>query len=396
MTEIKDHSGLSGFPSKIFAPLNPNELIEFIKKHPDSKFRIGAGLSGVSAAAVPLENEVYIDFSNFKSLSWIDKEEGVFSAAAGNTMFEIKNFVEAEGWHFPVLPGSMHKATIGGMIACNGGGPFSLRYGKIGNFIRALEIVNVNSEVLNFGSVCKKISEGPDFTKLFIGSEGSLGFMTKAVLHCIRMPEIELYRIAHASFSELAAAVSAFLKYNPVYLEMAEPDALRFSSGAKESVIWLGLEKGSNFDKNNYTNFDISVLGADKISERFEIGLNLQQYKKFIDLDISFPVQKGASLLPALKTLLNQHQLESAFFGHAGDGNLHIHIFYDDVNPFVEEISFAFDRILMENGGHISGEHGIGRIHKERFVEFKDNHYKALYLALKAHLDPKNQLPSIF
>ena len=207
MTEIKDHSGISGFPSEIFAALNTDELIEFLKNHPDSKFRIGAGLSGVSAAAVPLENEVYIDFSNFKSLSWIDKDEGVFSAAAGNTMFEIKNFVESEGWHFPMLPGSMHKATIGGLIACNGGGPYSLRYGKIGNFIRALDIVTVGGDVLEFGSVCKKLSEGPDFSKLFIGSEGSLGFFTKAVLHCIRMPEIELYRIAHASFSELAAQI---------------------------------------------------------------------------------------------------------------------------------------------------------------------------------------------
>ena len=396
MTEIKDHSGISGFPSEIFAALNTDELIEFLKNHPDSKFRIGAGLSGVSAAAVPLENEVYIDFSNFKSLSWIDKDEGVFSAAAGNTMFEIKNFVESEGWHFPMLPGSMHKATIGGLIACNGGGPYSLRYGKIGNFIRALDIVTVGGDVLEFGSVCKKLSEGPDFSKLFIGSEGSLGFFTKAVLHCIRMPEIELYRIAHASFSELAAAVAAFLKYNPLYLEMAEPDALRFSSGAKKSVIWLGLEKGSSFDKNNYSKFKISSLSPDKISERFDIGLHLQHYKKFIDLDISFPLNKSAALLSALKYLLNMHGLESAFFGHAGDGNWHIHIFYDNENPFNAEISAAFDEVLFSHGGHISGEHGIGRIHKQRFVEFKDNHYKALYLALKAHLDPKNQLPSIF
>jgi len=396
MTEIKDHSGLSGHPAEVFAPLNRNELIEFLKNHPDSKFRIGAGLSGVSAAAVPLEDEIYIDFSYLKSLCWIDESEGIFSAAAGNTMFEIKNFVEAEGWHFPILPGSMHKATIGGMIACNGGGPYSLRYGKIGNFIRALEIVNVNAEVLNFGSVCKKLSEGPDFTKLFIGSEGSLGFMTKAVLHCIRMPEIELYRIAHSSFYDLAGAISNFLQYNPLYLEMAEPDALRFSSGATESVIWLGLQKGSNFETKNYPTFEIKALSADKINERFDIGLNLQQYKKFIDLDISFPLSKSAELLSGLKNLLNRHGLESAFFGHAGDGNWHIHIFYDDLNPFKDEISTAFDKLLFEHGGHISGEHGIGRIHRQRFADFKDKHYKAVYHALKSHLDPKNQLPSLF
>lgn len=396
MTEIKDHSGLKGYPFKIFTPLHRQELIDFIKMFPNSKFRIGAGLTGVSAAAVPLKTEIYIDFSNYKSLNWIDKEEGVFSAAAGNTLLEIKNFVELQGWNFPVFPGSMEKATIGGMIACNGGGSFSFRYGKIGNFVRALEVITVNAQLLNFGSVCKKLSEGPDFTKIFIGSEGSLGFLSCAVLQCARIPEIELYRIAHSSFFELAGAISNFLQYNPLYLEMAEPDALRFSSGAQESVIWLGLQKGSSFEAKNHINFGITALSADKINERFDIGLNLQQYKKFIDLDISFPLSKSAELLSALKALLNRHGLESAFFGHAGDGNWHIHIFYDDANPFKDEISAAFDELLFSHGGHISGEHGIGRIHKQRFVEFKDNHYKALYLALKAHLDPKNQLPSIF
>lgn len=396
MANIKDNSGMTGCPTEVFAAKNPDELIDFLKKNPDSKFRIGAGLSGVSGAAVPLSNEIYIDFSRYKSLSWIDKAEGVFSSAVGNTMFEIKNFVETEGWHFPVLPGSMHKATIGGMIACNGGGPYSLRYGKIGNFIRGLEIITVKAEVINFGSVCKKLSEGPDFTKLFIGSEGSLAFMSSAILQCIKMPEVELYRIAHPSFYELSGAISKFLQYNPLYLEMAESDALRFSSGANESVIWLGLQKGSNFDAKNHGNLEIKTLSADSINERFDIGLNLQEYKKFVDLDISFPLNNSTKLLSALKNLLESHGLESAFFGHAGDGNWHIHIFYEDENQFKDEISTAFDELLFSYGGHISGEHGLGRIHKQRFVRFKDKHYKALYLTLKAHLDPKNQLPSLF
>jgi len=396
MTEIKDHSGISGKASEMFSPRGAEELIDFLIEHPDSKFRIGAGLSGVSGAAVPFDDEIYIDFSNFKSLRWVDKKAGILTASAGNTMLEIKNFVEAEGWNFPVLPGSLQKATVGGMIACNGGGPFSLRYGKIGNFVKALDVVTCSGQMMQFGSQCNKISEGPDFSKLFIGSEGSLGFIIKTTLQCIRMPEIELYRISHDSFHDLSASVSDFLQYNPLYLEMAEPDALRFSLGAAESVIWLGLQKGTSFFSENHPEFTIEKPSPDKISERFNIGVNLQSFKKFIDLDISFPISHSAGLLSELKNFLNTQRLESAFFGHAGDGNWHIHVFYDTLNPFDEQLSSDFDTILIKYGGHISGEHGIGRIHKNRFIKFKDESYKVLYHTLKSHLDPKNQLPSIF
>jgi len=132
MIEIKDHSGLSGYPIEVFTPNNPEELITFLSRNGSSKFRIGAGLSGVSGAAIPKHNEVFIDLSKYKSLEWIDKQEGVFSASAGNTMKEIKTFIESEGWDFPVMPGSLNVATLGGIIACNGGGPYSLKFGKIG------------------------------------------------------------------------------------------------------------------------------------------------------------------------------------------------------------------------------------------------------------------------
>lgn len=398
MIEIKDHSGLSGIPKEIFSPENTNELITFLKNNTDSKFRIGAGLSGVSAAAVPLEDETFIDFSNFKELKWIDKLEGVFFAAAGNTMLEIKSFVEKEGWEFPILPGSLQNATIGGMIACNGGGPLSLSYGKIGNFIRAIEIICADGKKMNFGSLCKKISEGPDFTKLFIGSEGTLGFINNVILQCVKIPKTKLYRISHSSFYELANSIRNFIKLNPLYLEMAEPDALKFSSGEINSVIWLGLKEDEELDINNLIKlgFEISAFNSEYLKERFDIGMNLQSYKKFLDLDISFPLKHTAEILTSLKKLFNKNKLETAFFGHAGDGNWHIHVFYEKDNPIDEVISKSFDEILFKFGGHISGEHGIGRIHKERYIHFKDENYKNLYQALKLFLDPKSQLPSIF
>lgn len=396
MIEIKDHSGLSGTPLSVFSPKNAEELILFLKTNSKSKFRIGAGLSGVCGAAVPKSNEIYIDFSKYKSLEWIDKRVGIFSASAGNTMEEIKDFVESEGWSFPVMPGSLKMATLGGMIAFNGGGPYSLKYGKIGSFVKKLEIITTTGSTCNFGSECKKISEGPDFTKLFIGSEGTIGFICKAILSCVRLPKMELLRISHPSFSELTNVISDFLIYNPIYLEMAEPDALRFSSKVQESVIWLGVEKGTNIDFGAHKQFKIEKVENEKISERFDIGFKLQDHKKFIDLDISFPLRNTSNLLSELKNLLIGHHLESAFFGHAGDGNWHIHVFYDDSNPIQEIFFEAFDTILRKYQGHISGEHGIGEIHKKRFIQSTDKIYQEIYKSIKSHFDPDFQLPSLF
>lgn len=396
MIEIKDHSGLSGTPLSVFSPKNAEELITFLKTNSKSKFRIGAGLSGVCGAAVPKSDEIFIDFSFYKSLEWIDKRVGIFSASAGNTMEEIKDFVETEGWSFPVIPGSLKMATLGGMIAFNGGGPYSLKYGKISSFVRELEIITTSGSKFKFGSECKKISEGPDFTKLFIGSEGTLGFISKATLSCVRNLEIELFRISHSSFYELTNAISDFLIYDPIYLEMAEPDALRFSSKVKESVIWLGVEKGTNIDLERHKQLKIEAKENHEISERFDIGFNLQDHKKFIDLDISFPLRNTANLLSELKNLLNKHHLESVFFGHAGDGNWHIHVFYDDSNPIQEIVFEAFDTILRKYQGHISGEHGIGEIHKKRFIQSTDKIYQEIYKSIKSHFDPNFQLPSLF
>jgi glycolate oxidase len=396
MIEIKDHSGLSGIPKTVFSPKNSEELISILKKNQKSKFRIGAGLSGVSGAAVPNSDEIYIDFSNYKSLEWIDKRVGVFSASAGNTMLEIKDFVESEGWSLPVMPGSLKMATLGGMISFNGGGPYSLKYGKIGSFIRELEIITTTGSKFEFGSECKKISEGPDYTKLFIGSEGTLGFISKATLSCVRMPEIQLFRISHTSFYELTNAISEFLIYEPIYLEMAEPDALQFSSKVHESVIWLGVEKGTKIHYGRDSQLKIEARESKQISERFDIGFNLQEYKKFIDLDISFPLRNTADLLSELKNLLNEYSFESAFFGHAGDGNWHIHVFFDDSNPIPKELIEQFDNILLKYKGHISGEHGIGEIHKKRFIKTMDDFHKGLYKSIKSYFDPHFQLPSLF
>ena len=115
-----------------------------------------------------------------------------------------------------------------------------------------------------------------------------------------------------------------------------------------------------------------------------------------MDFDISFPISEGPELLAKLKALLHAWKMESAFFGHAGDGNWHVHVFHEPGLPPSHELVDEFDEILTAHRGHISGEHGIGRIHSSRFAKKADAGYRWLFETVKAHLDPAGQLPSLF
>jgi FAD/FMN-containing dehydrogenase len=347
----------------------------------------------VSGGAVPLENEVYINLLGLDELRWADAQGGILYAGAGVTMERLKNFAAEAGWCFPIIPGSEKWATVGAMLACNGGGPYSLRYGKMDNFVKGMEFTDVNGRNYSWGGQSKKVSEGPAFHKMFIGSEGTLGFISGVYLACVApLPELQLLRIAHSDFFALLPLLPTLLKMNPLFLEMAEMSALRFSSGVEESVIWVGLEDA--IDMAERLPFSLSLLDASALSERFNIGRNLQTYKPFIDLDISFPLGQSMAILSGIKNILEEALCEHIFFGHAGDGNWHIHVFYEEeITENIRTAIAEIDRLLWRHQGHLSGEHGIGRIHQARWQRFASEDWKFAYQMLKQQFDPEGRLP---
>jgi glycolate oxidase len=395
MSIISDHSGLKGQPEYIFTAQNKEELSLFLKSRPFGKYRIGAGLSGVSGGAVPLPEEIYISMLGFDDLHWVDESAGIFFAGAGVSMENIKNFVAASGWFFPIIPGSDINATLGAMIACNGGGHYSLRYGKIDNFVKGIEMVDVSGNVRKWGSISKKVSEGPSFHKILIGSEGTLGFISGAYMQAIApVQATNLMRIAHKDFFALLPLIPVLLKMNPLFLEMADNKALQFSSKAEESVIWVGLDDFA--DLGQRMPFNVKVEDMDGLQERFNIGKNLQTYKPFIELDISFPLNQSMPVLSGVKQILEDAGTEHIFFGHAGDGNWHVHVFYDEIiSPEIINAIEKTDHLLLTHRGHLSGEHGIGRIHHSRWAKMATEDWKWAYQLLKKEMDPEGRLPTM-
>ena len=142
---IADHSGLSFTTSCYFFPKKTEELQLFLVNNPLKKIRIGGGLTGVSGGAVPSEDECFISPTLLNHIAWIDQDSGILEADSGVTMHEIDGFLKQTNWFFPSMPG-MPKATVGGMVANNGGGPYSLKYGKISSAILSIQVVLANGQ----------------------------------------------------------------------------------------------------------------------------------------------------------------------------------------------------------------------------------------------------------
>lgn len=389
-----DYSGLSGRPYALFQPKNTRELQDILKANGGSKFRIGGGLSGVSGGAVPFENEIFLETVHFNKIDWYDKNSGIIMVESGVKMSTIADFAENSEWGFEIIPGSKDEATIGGMIACNGGAPMSLKFGKIGAQVLLIEAVLPNGKMIKAGSLSTKKSEGVNIKDIWVGSEGTFGIITKVFLRCTpKLPSLNYYRI-EGNFYKLLEIVPNLLKLDPYIIELANENAMLFSSKVKNSVMWVGMAQ--IIKQSDFPNYQITSQSKEVIKERFVIGHNLQTYKTFIDLDICFPLKTVKSGLQKLEALLNKNELEHVIFGHAGDGNYHIHVFNNDDNDTLQQVLPAFDQILLENEGVISGEHGIGRVHSKRLSVKSTSEEKAVYTALKKYYDPNNQLPNIY
>ena len=141
---------------------------------------------------------------------------------------------------------------------------------------------------------------------------------------------------------------------------------------------------------------DFNIIEGDEtlLEERFKIGHSIQKYKKFIDVDFSIPLKNTLLVVLEIKKILHSFSLEHVFFGHGGDGNWHLHIFENNDIINIEKAIVEIDVIIRKNNGNISGEHGIGRIHKKRFQDIISPNL-LLLKSIKKYLDPKTQFPEL-
>jgi glycolate oxidase len=358
----------------------------------------GAG-TGLSGGALAHRGGVLLSTERLNSIIKIDERNHQVITEPGVITEVLMNEVKALGLFYPPDPSSRGSCFIGGNIAENSGGPKAVKYGVVKDYVLNLEVVLPNGEVIWTGANVLKNSTGYNLTQLLVGSEGTLGIVTKIVLKLIPLPKYDLLMLVpFKNLEQAGEAVSEILKagFVPSGLELVEIDALQIVSKMVDSTAvpvtddtaaHLIIEvDGNDLDVlmkdmeaigELLTKYDIGDLYfADDAQQKAELwklrrrvaeAVKLKGYT--IEEDTVVPRAELPALIRGVKALGREYNFNVVCYGHAGDGNLHIRIHKEGTpNSYGDEemnqCLRALFRLVHGLGGTISGEHGIGLIQK--------------------------------
>lgn len=386
----------------------------------------GAG-TGLSGGAIPHLGGVVISTDRMNTILLIDERNLQVITEPGVITEVLQNAVKEKGLFYPPDPSSRGSCFIGGNIAENSGGPKAVKYGVVRDYVLNLELVLPNGDIIWTGANVLKNSTGYNLTQLIVGSEGTLGIVTKIVLKLIPLPKYDLLMLApFQSLEKASEAVSAIFRagFTPSALELVEIDALKIVSKMVESSVvpvtddmaaHLIIEVDGNHPDilmnemeaigELLAQYDAGELFfADdaqqkealwKLRRRVAEAVKLDGYT--IEEDTVVPRAELPALIRGVKALGRQHNFHAVCYGHAGDGNLHIRIKKEGVvNSFGDVEMTKCLRALFELtkslGGTISGEHGVGLIQKGYMDIVADKSVLMLMRGIKKTFDPNNIL----
>jgi glycolate oxidase len=388
------------------------------------------GATGLCGGAVPSPGAVVLSLERMNRVLEIDPVNQMGVVEAGVTLRQFEDAVEEAGFYFPPHPGE-ESAMMGGMIATNAGGSRAVKYGVLRNYVRGLEVVAATGEFLSLGGKLMKSSTGYNLLHLMIGSEGTLGVFTRAVVQFLNKPAFT--RSLVIPFDEVDAAIETvprlLRRVVPVALEFIPLEVLRISAGHLRKswpcgqgdthlFIILDAPTEEEMDRLSQCVADIAqesgaldVFIADTPRKQADV---LDVRSKIYDaikaetveiLDICVPRSEIAGHVKFVRDLGERHGVWLPTFGHAGDGNVHTHLMKvrrEDGRsvPLPEsEWRGRLERVREEiiadgiaRGGVISGEHGIGLVKKRHFAATLQPAQLELMRGLKRVFDPNGIL----
>lgn len=411
-------------PSKdvvVVKPKNAEEVSKILlvaNKYQVPVFPRGGG-TGLAAACMPTMNGIILSLERMNRIS-VDKENLMAETEAGATLGDLIKAADEAGLFFPLHPGD-EGAQIGGLIACNAGGVRAVKTGVMRNYVKGIEVVLPTGEILILGGKLVKNNAGYDLMQLIIGSEGTLGIITKAWIRLQPKPHASATIII--PFEDRRKALEFVPKIFqvgifPLAIEYVERDLvdqtaeiLGMSWPCKEGKHHLMIilaevsEEALLIECERLLDLCEKVgVSEPIIAERSEEQANILKIRseiysalkgELIDiLDTTVPPAKMADLIEVVGELAKKYETHIPAFGHAGDGNLHLHIMQkegwskDDYTKLRDEI---YEK-AVQLGGTITGEHGIGYIRRECFRRFVDAKALELMKGIKRIFDPNNIL----
>ena len=416
-------------PAVVVKPRTPQEiaaLMQLANKHLIPVTPRGAG-TGLTGGALPHLGGLVIAMERFNSILDIDERNLQVTTEPGVITEVLQNAVKEKGLFYPPDPASKGSCFIGGNISENSGGPKAVKYGVVKDYVLNLEIVLPTGEIIWTGSNVLKNATGYNLTQLIVGSEGTLGIVTKIVLRLIPHPKFDLLMLApFDSLEKASEAVSAIFRagITPSAMELMEIESIKLASKLCESTAititdnlaaHLIIEVDGN-DKDVLmkdmeaiadvlANFEVGELYfADDAQQKTELWKIRRKANEAsvaagytIEEDTVVPRAELPKLIKGVKALAAENGFKVVSYGHAGDGNLHIRINHplykkSYENEVIQGILFKIFELVKSLGGTISGEHGIGLIQKSFMPVMFDPITMELMKGIKKVFDPNHIL----
>jgi glycolate oxidase len=420
---------LAFLPEVVLEPESTDEvsaILAWAHRHGVPVTAAGAR-TGLSGGALPIHGGIALSMRRMNRIWSIDTLNHQAIVGPGVITEELSNAAAEHGLMYAVDPASRGTCTIGGNIAENSGGPRAVKYGVTKDWVLNLEVVLADGTVLETGANTLKNSTGYNLTQLMVGSEGTLGIVTRATLKLLPLPRQQaLMLVPFKSATAACQAVAAIFQAGamPSALEFMERDAVLLAqtfTQTREPALAPDDAAHLLIEVDGFSPEDLmpqcerilsvlethgagEVLFAETAAEkdalwflRRRVGEAVKAESTYKEEDTVVPRGELPALLTKVKALGEAHGFRSICYGHAGDGNLHINILRDGLDDATwnKALDVAIRDLFTEVvrlGGTLSGEHGIGFVQKNFMDVACSERHLSVMKGIKAVLDPKGIL----
>lgn len=430
INEEYSHDELSdtvSFPDIVVKVISTEEVSAIMKYACEKNIPVtprGSG-TGLVGSSVAIEHGIMLDTSLMNRFLELDEDNLTITVEPGVLLMELAAYVQERDLFYPPDPGEK-SATIGGNISTNAGGMRAVKYGVTRDYVRGLEVVLPDGKAVEFGGKVVKNSTGYAMKDLMVGSEGTLGIITKATLKLLPLPKKAISLLI--PFPTLEAAIGTVpliikSKSIPTAIEFMQREVIidaekylgkKFPDNSSDAYLLLKFDGNSTEEiEKDYDNVAkicleqgaIDILISDTNEREESIwkarGAFLEAIKgstTYMDeVDVVVPRSCVNEMVEYIHSLHNEVNIRIKSFGHAGDGNLHAYVLKDDLSEeeWEKRMKAAMDKIYgkaRELHGQVSGEHGIGYAKKSYLMEAMDPATVEIMRGIKKAFDPKNIL----
>ena len=433
---IEERGLYKGKSDLLLKPNNTNEVSNILKLCNEYNIKIvpQGGRTGLCGGTIPSDTglEVMLSLERMNKIDEFNEENFTITAEAGCILENIQDKAEEKNLLFPLSLASEGSCTIGGNLSTNAGGINVLRYGMARDLVLGIEVVLADGQIWNNLTGLRKDNRGYDLKQLFIGSEGTLGIITKAVLKLFPSPSnietalfavpntqaaIELLGLARSVSTDL---LNAYELVSRLGMEMVLKNIPNTKDPIKNKYKWYVLLEFSSSSKNSMrvqmeTLFEMALkknivcdgVIAESSQQRKELwilrdGLNEAQKPEggSIKHDVSIPINNVSKFINSATIQVEKFVPDSRVvaFGHIGDGNIHFNVsqpIKSNKSEFLEKWEsvnkIVFD-IVNDLDGSFSAEHGIGKLKREELKLYNPEIEVSLMRSIKNTFDPKNIL----